>query len=70
MALHSDPSDPDNLSAKERVTELAAILAAGVLRMRRGTQQSAPSGDAPDLQESEATGLDECAETRLHGQRG
>lgn len=29
-----DPSDPVSLQAEQRVTEVAAILAAGVLRMR------------------------------------
>lgn len=70
MAVRFDPTDPDNMSADERVTELAAILAAGALRMRRGTPPPASDRDAPDLQESTATGLDDCAETRLHGQRG
>ena len=70
MAVHFDSSDPDNLSADERVSELAAIFAAGVLRMRRGAPHPETDEAAPDLQESDATGLDQCAETRLHGQRG
>ena len=29
-----DPTDPDLLTAEQRIAELAAILAAGVLRLR------------------------------------
>lgn len=70
MAFVNDPSDPANMTPEERVAEVAAILAEGVLRLRRRT---AVPGDVPPVGiplESEQNGLDECAETRLHGHRG
>ena len=35
MAFANDPTDPANMTPEERVAEVAAILADGVLRLRR-----------------------------------
>lgn len=35
MTVHPDPADPAHLSAEQRLTELAALLAGGVLRLQR-----------------------------------
>lgn len=70
MAFANDPSDPANMTPEERITEVAAILGEGVLRLRR---RAAVPGVMPPLGnplESGQNGLDECAETRLHGHRG
>jgi len=69
MASRIDPSDPHNMSPDDRVVELAAILAAGVLRLRRGLV-SPELPPAATVQDSSQICLDECAETRLHGPRG
>ncbi len=70
MAFVNDPTDPANMSAEERVAEVAAILAEGVLRLRR---RAAVPGNVPANNiplESGQIGLDAGAETRLHGHRG
>lgn len=70
MAFANDPSDPANMTPEERLAEVAAILGEGVLRLRR---RAAVPGDIPHANnppESEQNGLDDCAETRLHGHRG
>ncbi len=35
MIVRNDPTDPVHMTPEERLTELAAILAAGVLRLHR-----------------------------------
>ncbi len=70
MALVNDPTDPANMTAEERVAEAAAILAEGVLRLRR---RAAVPGKIPTNEiplESGHIDLDAGAETRLHGHRG
>jgi hypothetical protein len=70
MAFANDPSDPVNMTPQERIAEVAAILARGVLRLHR---QAAVGGDvspAQDSSESDQNCLDDGAETRLHGPRG
>jgi len=61
-----DPSDPSALHAEQRLRELAAILAAGVIRMRmRGGATSArrcAGARAPQI-------LPESGETRLEFSR-
>jgi hypothetical protein len=73
MAFANDPTDPVNMTPEERLTEVAAIFAEGVLRLRH-------RGAIPDPKlavihpvesvESAANGLEVPSETRLHGQRG
>ena len=73
MAFVNDPTDPANMTPEERVAEVAAILAEGVLRLRRRAAVPAVPGDVPAVKiplESGQNGLDEGAETRLHGHRG
>jgi hypothetical protein len=73
MTFVNDPTDPANMSPEARLAEVAAILAGGVLRLRRRAAIPAVGGDVPANEpplESEAEGLDERAETRLHGHRG
>jgi hypothetical protein len=70
MAFVNDPTDPANMTPEERVAEVSAILAEGVLRLRR---RAAVSHDVPAVKiplESGQKGLEESAETRLHGHRG
>jgi hypothetical protein len=68
----TDPTDPTNMSPEERFTEVACILAAGVLRLRQRQAMSTP--DATVIRpiesvESAANGLEVPSETRLHGHR-
>ena len=68
-----DPTDPADLTPEQRLAEVSAILAAGVLRLRRRCAFSAklpPSGNLQNPQESGESGLELCSETRLHVQRG
>jgi len=54
--------DPARLTPDERRREIASILAAGILRLRRRT----PRPEVPELApESRPEGLDVLAETRL-----
>jgi hypothetical protein len=73
MNPRTDPTDPANMTPDERLTEVASILAEGVLRLRRRQAVSAP--DSPRIHavesgESGGIGLEVSPETRLHGQRG
>lgn len=70
MATRTDPTDPANLTSSERLTEVAAILAAGIIRLRRRAALSAPAAEPQIPPESGQNGLDVGAEFRLHGQRG
>ena len=73
MAIANDPTNPANMTPEERLAEVAAILAEGVLRLRRRQAVAAP--EAPlihhvESEESAGNGLEVPSETRLHGQRG
>ena len=70
MASCTDPTDPTDMTAQGRLTELAAILGEGVRRLRARAAPPPPHLPTPEPQESCPNGLDERAETRLHGQRG
>ncbi len=70
MAFVNDPTDPANMTPEERLAEVAAILAEGVLRLRRRAAVPATVAPARNLLESEQDGLDDSPETRLHGHRG
>jgi hypothetical protein len=64
-----DPTDPDQMSADERVAEVAAILAVGVLRLHRRHALAAPA--SPQISSTSArTGLEVPADLRLDGQHG
>jgi hypothetical protein len=64
-----DPTNPAQMSPEQRLTEAAAILAAGVLRMRRRYRSGATS---PALVGSDSVkkGLEFLLETSPDGQRG
>ena len=73
MAIVNDPTDPANMTPEERVAEVAAILAEGVLRLRRGAAVPAVPGDVSGVKnplESGEKGLEHVAETSAHGHRG
>jgi len=73
MAFVNDPTDPANMTPEERVAEVAAILAEGVLRLRRRAAVPAVPGDVPAVRispESARNSLEEGGKTRLHGHRG
>jgi hypothetical protein len=69
MNSRNDPTDPANMSPEERVAEIATILSAGVLRLRR---QSAVSSTCPPSilpMESEPNSLEELGQESLNGRR-
>ena len=71
MAIVNDPTDPANMTPEERVAEVAAILAEGVLRLRR--RAAVPAGNVSAVEnplESGEKGLEHVAETSPHGHRG
>ena len=73
MAIANDPTDPANMTPQERLAEVAAIFAEGVLRLRR--RAAVPGADAAVIHriesvESFGNSLEVRPETRLHGQRG
>jgi len=68
-----DPTDPAILTPEQRLAEVAAILATGVLRLRRRCALPAtppPVGNLQNPQESGEPGLELRGQTRLHVQRG
>ncbi len=70
MTSTNDPTDPANMTPEQRLAEVAAILAAGVLRLHRRAAIPAPP-DAPVNSENSAQkSLDCFRETRLSGPRG
>jgi len=61
-----DPFDPNQMTADQRVAEIASILAGGLRRLR-----SRAALDPVSLHpESSPTRLDESRKTPLHGRRG
>ena len=73
MAIRIDPTDPANMTPAERLAEVAAIFAEGVLRLRRRAAGLTPKLTVihpVESTESAANGLEVPSETRLHGQRG
>lgn len=64
-----DPSDPTQMTPDDRVQEVAAILAGGVMRWRRNRARSSCESDSQRVCESSEIRLDDLAETRLHGDR-
>lgn len=70
MTFVNDPTDPANMPPEERIAEVAAILAEGVMRLRRRIAMPADVSPAGNLLESGQDGLDDCAETSPHAHRG
>jgi hypothetical protein len=69
MAAFYDPTDPIHMTPEQRVSELAALLAEGILRLRqRAALTSNPAINPPP--ESPDSGLDACPPTSLHGHHG
>ena len=73
MSLRHDPTDPAIMTPEDRLAEVAAILAEGVLRLRRRSGIS-PTSTPPEISgnphESGQIGLELSAKSRLHGQHG
>lgn len=73
MSLRHDPTDPACITPEERLAEVAAVLAEGMLRLR---QRSGilPTSTPPEISgnplESGQIGLELSAKSRLHGQHG
>ena len=68
-AIHDATRDPAAMTPDERRREVAAILARGVLRLRRSAENapgSSPSRTPENTSESSREVLDEGAETSLH----
>ena len=74
MNPRTDPTDPANMTPEERLTEVATILAAGVLRLRRAAGRDSPGGRSHSpcriFWNLRQMALMVRSETRLHGQRG
>jgi hypothetical protein len=70
MAFCNEPTHPVHMSPEERMEEIASILAAGFLRLRR--RGGVPLSCSPPqiLSDSPPNGLEVSGETRLHGHRG
>ena len=70
MAFRTDPTDPAHMTPEQRRAEVATILAAGFVRLRRRT--ALPATDAPTIHpvESAKKALEVVGELRLHGHRG
>lgn len=68
MSLRPDPTDPADMTADERLDEVASILARGILRLHgRFPAHLAP---AKNLPESSATCLELSAPPRPDGVAG
>ena len=65
-----DPTNPDLMSAEDRLTEVATILASGVLRLHRRAAIPAPDNHSAITPESDQNCLADIPTTRPHGQRG
>jgi hypothetical protein len=70
MAFCDDPTDPAHMTPEQRVEEIAAILAAGLLRLRQRVAVPAPCPPSEISADSAQNCLDDSSETRLHGHRG
>ena len=73
MSLRHDPTDPGSMTPDDRLAEIAAILAEGVLRLRRRggiPATSTPPESAGNPLESSEICLELPAKSRLHGQHG
>lgn len=70
MATRDDPTDPAKMTPEQRVEEVAAILAAGVLRLRARAALPPPAAPSEIPSDSGRNGLDDAPETRLHGPHG
>lgn len=70
MNSRNDPTDSANMSAEERVAEIATILAAGVLRLHLQARISTANPPIISPVESSQNNLDECGTESLNGHRG
>ena len=70
MAAASEPADPNQLSAEQRLHELTAIFAIGTARLL-SLRADTPTSLSPQIPpESSPNGLDECPEKSVHAPRG
>ena len=72
MNPRTDPTDPANMTSEERLAEVAAIFAEGVLRLRRGAAGLTPKLTVihrVESAESAANSLEVPSESSPHGQR-
>ena len=60
--------DPDQMTPQQRLDEIAAILAVGILRIRRHPSMARPP-EPPDMN-SERNSLEVFGQTPLHGADG
>ena len=67
MAFTFDPIDPSQMTVEQRMEELTSILAAGFRRLRCRDAVVTPSAPSEVSLDSAQIGLDDFAETRLHG---
>lgn len=67
MTVSFDSTDPIHMTPEQRLTEVAAILAAGFHRLRRKAALPGCPPTPSNPQESEQNCLDEWPESRLHG---
>ena len=71
--MRSESDDPAHLSPHERRLEIAAILAAGIHRLRVGATPIAPVGPGTPIvangtpPESSLSGLEDCSPSRPDG---
>ena len=70
MAFRTDPTDPAHMTPEQRRTEVAAILAAGFIRLRRRTALPVPDATTIHPVESAKKALEVGGELRLHVHRG
>ncbi len=70
MTVHDDLIDPADMTADGRLAEVAAILAAAVLRLRDRAAVSGGESAVRFSADSGQIGLEVPAEMRLHGARG
>ena len=70
MSTRHDPTDPVHMAPEQRLAEVAAILARGVLRLRNRSAlpaTAAPADPSQNSFKSGEIGLELCPEMRLDG---
>jgi len=68
MSLRPDPTDPADMTADERMDELASIVVRGILRLHE--RAAAEISDPRDLEDSSPTCLELSAPPRPDGVAG
>jgi hypothetical protein len=68
MSLRPDPTDPADMTANERLDEVASIFARGILRLHGRVLPNVP--DLQNLEDSSPTCLELSAPSRPDGVAG